>query len=66
MEIGPVGHSVMKVSCLTPSCYCRHVVVYIYIYIYLLLGYAGQSIYAFRSQGHSPRLVSHSFKLILR
>lgn len=33
MEIGPVGHSVMKVSCLTPSCYCRHVVVYIYIYI---------------------------------
>lgn len=31
MEIGPVGHSVMKVSCLTPSCYCRHVVVYIYI-----------------------------------
>lgn len=36
MEIGPVGHSVMKVSCLTPSCYCRHVVVYIYIYISLV------------------------------
>lgn len=34
--------------------------------LYILLGYAGQSIYAFRSQGHSPRLVSHSFKLILR
>lgn len=28
MEIGPVGHSVMKVSCLTPSCYCRHVVAF--------------------------------------